>query len=132
MSTSRSSIEKFCSPREGNVPSTSAEVDATQTTKSPSVWNTALLKKQQSQASREGTSDVASPAKNSDATKEVAMVQNPGTPSGDASKSDKQYRKSARKNPFNVVECWQINLHRSKAASYNLGEVTKKQCCARI
>ena len=31
----------------------------------------------------------------------------------------------AQKNKLNGFECWQINLHRSKAASYNLCEVTK-------
>ena len=31
----------------------------------------------------------------------------------------------ARKTKSNGFECWQINLHRSKAASYNLCEVTK-------
>ena len=30
----------------------------------------------------------------------------------------------ARKTKSNGFECWQINLHRSKAASYNLCEVT--------
>ena len=30
-----------------------------------------------------------------------------------------------RKNKLNRFKCWQINLHRSKAASYNLCEVTK-------
>ena len=32
----------------------------------------------------------------------------------------------ARKTQSNGFECWQINLHRSKAASYNLCEVTKQ------
>ena len=31
----------------------------------------------------------------------------------------------AQKNKSNGFECWQINLHRCKAASYNLCEVTK-------
>ena len=31
----------------------------------------------------------------------------------------------ARKTKSNGFECWQINFHRSKAASYNLCEVTK-------
>ena len=31
----------------------------------------------------------------------------------------------ARKTKSNGFECWQINLHRSKAASYILCEVTK-------
>ena len=31
----------------------------------------------------------------------------------------------AQKTKLNGFECWQINLHRSKAASYNLCEVTK-------
>ena len=31
----------------------------------------------------------------------------------------------ARKTKSNGFECWPINLHRSKAASYNLCEVTK-------
>ena len=31
----------------------------------------------------------------------------------------------ARKTKSNGFECWQINFHRSKAASYNLREVAK-------
>ena len=31
----------------------------------------------------------------------------------------------ARKTKSNRFECWQISLHRSKAASYNLCEATK-------
>ena len=31
----------------------------------------------------------------------------------------------ARKTKSNGFECWQINLHKCKAASYNLCEVTK-------
>ena len=37
-----------------------------------------------------------------------------------------QKQTPARKTKSNGFECWQINLHRSKAASYNLREVTKK------
>ena len=31
----------------------------------------------------------------------------------------------AQQNKSNRFECWRINFHRSKAASYNLCEVTK-------
>ena len=41
-------------------------------------------------------------------------------------KAGGQNRKTTRKDLFKVLECWQINLHRCKAASYNLDEVTKK------
>ena len=34
----------------------------------------------------------------------------------------------ARKTKSNGFECWQINLHRCKAASYNLCEVTETIC----
>ena len=34
----------------------------------------------------------------------------------------------ARKTKSNGFECWQINLHRCMAASYNLCEVTKNIC----
>lgn len=34
--------------------------------------------------------------------------------------------KHLRKKTLNCFECWQINLHRCKAASYNMSEVTKK------
>ena len=39
--------------------------------------------------------------------------------------SSNQKQIPARKTKSNGFECWQINLHRSKAASYNLCEVTK-------
>ena len=37
-----------------------------------------------------------------------------------------------RKNKLNGFECWQINLHRYKAASYNLCEVTKNICLGAV
>ena len=39
-----------------------------------------------------------------------------------------QKQTPARKTKSNGFECWQINLHRCKAASYNLCEVTKNIC----
>ena len=39
-----------------------------------------------------------------------------------------QKQTPAQKNKLNGFECWQINLHRCKAASYNLCEVTKNIC----
>ena len=39
--------------------------------------------------------------------------------------SSNQKQIPAQKTKSNGFECWQINVHRSKAASYNLCEVTK-------
>ena len=47
------------------------------------------------------------------------MAQN----SGQLDKSNKAT--TAPKLSFHNLECWQINLHRCKAASYNMCEVTK-------
>ena len=42
-----------------------------------------------------------------------------------AQENGEQYIKNTNKVKYNDLECWQINLHRCKAASYSMSEATK-------
>ena len=94
----------------------------------PSAWKVHPMGVQV-QAPKEATKTAASSAeKPNTAQSPKEPPQNPSTSSNVTRKSEGKpgkTKKTAQNVNSHNIECWQINLHRCKAASYNMCEVTK-------